>query len=65
MFEIKIIKKIALNFTVWRVFFFKKTKLQNYPTEKYEHYSKKGKSNLAEFWAYQPSTLWMSDNKEV
>lgn len=49
MFEIKIIKKIALNFRVWRVFFLKKTKLQNYPTEKYECYTKKGKSNLAEF----------------
>lgn len=44
MLEIKRIKK----FRVWS-FFLKKTKLQNYPTEKYERYTKKGKSNLFEF----------------
>lgn len=52
MLEIKRIKKIALNFRVWRVVlfcFFPKTELQNYPTEKYELYTKKGKSNLFEF----------------
>lgn len=49
MLEIKIIKKIALNFRVWRVCFKKKKKLQNYPTEKYELSTKKGKSNLVEF----------------